>query len=185
MQAPLEISFKNMEPSPAAAADIRARAEKLDRYFDSITSCHVAVEAPHRHHRHGRQWHVRIVLNLPGRQLAVSNDPGRDEKHEELSVALRDSFDAARRRLQDYARELHGDVKSHEPPQREGRVLRVFAEQGYGFIDAGEEGEVYFHRNSVLGDAFAALVPGSRVAFVLARDESEHGVQASTVRPLE
>ncbi len=43
---------------------------------------------------------------------------------------------------------------------------------------------MYFHRNSVLGDVFAALAPGSRVAFVLVRDESERGAQASTVRPL-
>ena len=36
MQVPLQISFRNMDPSPAVEAVIREKAEKLDRYFDRI-----------------------------------------------------------------------------------------------------------------------------------------------------
>lgn len=184
MQAPLEISFKNMESSQAVVDDIHQRVAKLDHFFENVTSCHVSVEAPHKHHRKGRQWRVRILINVPGRQLAVSNEPGENYSHEDLGVALRDAFNAAVRQLQDYARTLRGDVKAHEPAQTEGRVARLFADDGYGFIDAGPLGEVYFHRNSVVGDRFAELEPGSRVSFVMAEGESEHGAQASTVHPL-
>jgi ribosome-associated translation inhibitor RaiA len=41
MQTPLEISFHNMERSEAVEAKIRQRVEKLEKYFDRITSCHV------------------------------------------------------------------------------------------------------------------------------------------------
>jgi ribosomal subunit interface protein len=184
MQAPLEVSFKNMEPSPAIVDDIEQRVAKLDRYFEKVTSCHVTVEAPHKHHRKGRHWRVRILINAPGRQLVVSDEPGNVHAHEDLGVALRDAFNAAVRQLQDYARTLRGDVKAHEPAQNEGRVARLFADDGYGFIDAGPLGEVYFHQNSVVDGRFAELEAGSRVSFVIAEGESEHGAQASTVHPL-
>ena len=81
--------------------------------------------------------------------------------------------------------ELGADLKEvDEPAQVEGRVARLFADDGYGFIDAGALGEVYFHRNSVADGRFAELEEGSRVRFVIAEDESEHGAQASTVHAL-
>jgi len=183
MVASLEVGFKNMAPSDAVNSDIRARVDKLDQYFAKITHCHVTVEAPHRHHRTGRQYHVRVVASVPGRRLVVSNDPGRDEAHEDVLVALRDTFAALTRQLKDYVRTLRREVKVAAEPQQEGKVIKLFPEDGYGFIDIGDEGEVYFHRNSVIGDAFAKLTPGSRVAVVVAGGESEYGAQASTVRP--
>ncbi len=183
MVATLEVGFKNMTPSDVVDADIRARVAKLDQYFSKITHCHVTVEAPHRHHRTGRQYHVRVILSVPGRRLVVSSDPGRDEAHADVLVAIRDAFNAMTRQLKDYVRTLRREVKVPAEPLQEGKVIKLFPEDGYGFIDVGEEGEVYFHRNSVIGDAFAKLAPGSRVAVVVAGRESEHGAQASTVRP--
>ncbi len=183
MVATLQVGFKNMAPADAVNDDIRARVTKLDHYYSKITHCHVTVEAPHRHHKSGRQYHVRVVVSVPGRRLVVSNDPGRDQAHEDVLVALRDTFNAMTRQLKDYVRTLRREVKVAAEPQQEGEVIRLFPEDGYGFIDIGNEGEIYFHRNSVIGDAFAKLSPGSRVAVVVAGGESEHGAQASTVRP--
>lgn len=183
MVASVEVSFKNMAPSDAVKRDIRARVGKLDQYFAKITRCHVTVEAPHRHHRTGRRYQVRVLVSVPGRRLVVSNDPGREDAHEDIAVALRDTFSALVRQLRDYARTLRREVKVSSAPQQEGKVIKLFPEDGYGFIDIGDEGEIYFHRNSVIGDAFAKLAPGSRVAVVVAGGESEHGAQASTVRP--
>ena len=42
--------------------------------------------------------------------------------------------------------------------------------------------EIYFHKHSVLHDAFDRLTIGSRVAF--SEELGEKGEQASTVRPL-
>jgi ribosome-associated translation inhibitor RaiA len=111
MQAPLEIKFRELEPSTALTTRIRELATRLERFFDRIQFCEVAVELPHRHHRQGRQYHVRIKLDVPGTMLVVSNDPGPDEAHEDIYVALRDAFDAARRQLEDYVRgTLRGKV---------------------------------------------------------------------------
>jgi cold shock CspA family protein len=50
---------------------------------------------------------------------------------------------------------------------------------GYGFIEAGDGHEVYFHRNSVIDAPVLDTVSGTRVAFV--EEIGEKGPQASTV----
>ena len=51
---------------------------------------------------------------------------------------------------------------------------------GFGFLKTSDGREVYFHRNSVLNDAFPRLKVGTRVTF--AEEEGDKGPQASTVR---
>jgi cold shock CspA family protein len=95
-------------------------------------------------------------------------------------VAIRDAFDSARRRLEDFAREQRGAVKTHEGPAH-GEVVELERADGYGFIQAGEN-RIYSHRASVLDDAFDELTVGTPVAFV--EERGENGPQASTVRVL-
>ena len=97
-------------------ADIRRRAEQLNRFAPDIVSCRVAVEAPHKHHRHGRLFHVRVDVRLPGSEIVVNRDPPEDHAHEDVYVAIRDAFKAARRQLQDTVAKRRGDVKTHEAP---------------------------------------------------------------------
>lgn len=73
------ISFHGMESSDAVTTRIRERLERLERFHDCMTACHVAVEAP-----------------------------------------------------------------------QQGRVIRVFADEGYGFIDAWPGREICFQRNNVV-----------------------------------
>jgi ribosomal subunit interface protein len=111
MEAPLQITFRNLAASDAVEGKIRERAAKLDTYYDHIISCHVIVEAPHRHHHQGRLFHVRIDLALPGSTLVVNREPHAHHAHEDVLVAIRDAFDAARRQLEDYARRQRVDSK--------------------------------------------------------------------------
>jgi cold shock CspA family protein/ribosome-associated translation inhibitor RaiA len=179
MQRPVQITFRNMEPSPAIEGDVRERAELLDTLFDRLTSCQVVVEAPHRHHHKGNLYHVRIHLGVPGRELVVGRDPAAHHAHEDVIVAIRDAFRAAARRLEDHARLDRSQVKTHEVPAH-GRVARLFPEQGYGFVETPDGDEIYFHRNSVVDDAFDRLGIGSEVRIVVV--EGEKGPQATTVK---
>ena len=115
---PIDIVFQNLQPSPAIEARIRDRATKLDRYFDRIMTCRVAVEAAHRHHRKGNLYRVRIALTVPDAELVVSHSPDEQRAHEDVYVAIRDSFDAMRRQLEDYAERRRGQVKRHSAPER-------------------------------------------------------------------
>ncbi len=117
MQIPLQITIRDMEHSAELDAHIRAKAQKLDEFFDHITSCRVVVEMPHKHHHQGKQFNVRIDIGVPGSEIVVNHD-----HHEDVYVALRDAFDAAKRQLEDYARKIRGDIKTHEPKRPNERI---------------------------------------------------------------
>ncbi len=178
MQVPLEIRFHNMEPSPAIERAIRERAAKLEQFADDITSCRVAVEAPHKHHRHGKLFAVTIDVRLPGGEVVASRDPAAHHSHEDVYVSLRDAFRAVRRQLQDYVRERRGKVKAHETPPH-GRISELNREEDFGRIATSDGRDVYFHRNSVVNADFDDLEPGDEVRF--SEERGDEGPQASTV----
>jgi cold shock CspA family protein len=183
MQRTLQIVFRNMDPSEAVEADVRERAERLERFYDRITGCRVVVQAPHRHHYKGKLYDVRIDIDVPGEAIVVQRSGPENQAHENVYVAVRDAFSAATRRLQDHVRKVGGRVKAHEAAEH-GRVVRVFHERGYGFIESADGEEIYFHRNSVVDGSFDAVEVGQEVRMAVAHGESEHGAQASTVRPV-
>lgn len=108
MQIPLQISLHGLPHSEALDKAIREKAAKLDHFYGHVMSCRVAVEMVAKHKTHGRPYGVRIDLKVPGGEIAVTH-----AHDEDLQVALRDAFDAARRKLEDYARTQRGDVKQH------------------------------------------------------------------------
>ena len=183
MQAPLQITFRHMDSSEAVAARIRERAGELERFSDRIISCRVVVECRHPRRRQGNLFRVRVDLKIPGREIAVGRDPAAHHSHEDVYVAIRDSFDAARRLLEDHVREARGDVKLHAVPDH-GRIARILPEQNCGFIVSADGNEIYFHRNSVANSGFDKLAVGDEVRFVAQHSESAEGPQASTVVPL-
>lgn len=101
MKTPLQITFRDMPPSDALDTHIREKADKLEQLFADIVSCRVVIEQPARHHQQGRPFNVRIDLGVPGKEIVVDK-----QANEDAYVALRDAFDAARRQLEDYARQL-------------------------------------------------------------------------------
>ena len=183
MQAPLQITFRHMDSSEAVAARIRERAVELERFLDRIISCRVVVECRHPRRQHGNLFRLRIDLKVPGRAIAVGRDPAAHQAHEDIYVAIRDAFDAARRVLEDHVRERRREVKLHAVPDH-GRIARLLPAQNCGFILSAEGNEIYFHRNSVTNGGFDKLAVGDGVRFVAQHSESAAGPQASTVVPL-
>lgn len=182
MELPLQISFRNMQSSPALERQIRDRADALDQLHRGIVACRVVIEARHRHHHQGHLYHIRVSLVVPGAEIVVSRDPSAAHAHEDAHVAVRDAFDAARRRLEDWARRQRGDTKTRAE-ETTGKVASVEAEQGYGFLVTPDGEEIYFHRNSVAGTDFDRLTVGDEVRFVVHPGEGEKGAQASSVIP--
>lgn len=178
MQNPLRVTFRGMPSSEAIEADIREKADKLEVFFPRITGCHVIVEAPHQHHHQGKIYHIRIDMTVPGSEIVVRRDPGEHHAHEDVYVAIRDAFDAAKRKLEDHVQRLRRNVKAHEATPT-ARVGKLFPYEGYGFLETEDGREIYFHKNSVLNDAFDRLEEGSKVHFT--EEMGEKGPQASTV----
>ena len=195
-----------MEPSEVVEGHICDAAQRLDVFCDEIMGCRVLVEVPHQHHRKGKQYHVRIDLTVPGAefvikrapklvtdtptrfrkapddvQLEESRDLSKYAVHDEIQLSIRDAFDAARRKLQDYARRRRGVVKLHEGSPH-ARVTKLFPDEGFGFLETADGREIYFHEHSVLDSGFGGLKIGTEVHFV--EEPGEKGPQASTVTPV-
>jgi cold shock CspA family protein len=196
MKTELQITYRNMKPSTEDEKWIRAEAAKLDTLYSRVMGCRVAVEVPHRHHKRGRPYHIRIDLTVPHGEIVVKREPSLNARarhlgervtkkqsevkapHRELRQAIDDAFKAAGRRLQDYARRQRGDIKS-STLLPEARVSKILPQEGYGFLTSDDGREIYFHKNSVLGKAFPRLQVGTTVRFV--EEAGEKGPQASTV----
>lgn len=173
MEIPLQITSRNLELTDAIESEIRQKSEKLDRFYDRITRCRIIVESPHRHSHQGKLYNVNIYLTVPGAELVVKREP-----HEDLYVAIRDSFNAIRRKLEEYDRKQRNEVKHHEEAPQ-ARITALFSDQGYGFLTTPDSREIYFHENSLLNSDFRKLKIGTKVRFSEA--EGEKGPQASSV----
>lgn len=176
MQAPLEIASRDFTLTDPLKDLIYEQTAMLEEFFNRITSCHVTVEAPEiDHHHKGEFFKIKILLNVPGKQL-VANRQTDDDFH----MATREAFKAMRRELEDYVREMRGDVKIHEKLPL-ASITRLFPEEDYGFLTTDDDDrQIYFHRNSLVDADLDDLSIGTEVQFV--EQEGAEGPQASTVK---
>ena len=174
MQIPLQITVRDMARSEALDTRIREKVAGLERFHPRITSCRVTIGESRKHRHQGRHFEVRVDVRVPGHAEIVSNR----HHHEDVYVALRDAFDSTTRRLEDVIREKRGDVKTHEM-EKQGRVTRILATKGIGFIETSDGRELYFSRENVVYPAFEHLKPGTAVQFIEAPGGA--GLQAKRV----
>lgn len=174
MEVPVRIAARNLELGEASRSLIGRHVERLEHFYGEIIACRVTVEVPQLYPaREPVEYRVRLDLVVPGKELVVTRSAAAD-----LESAVQDAFDAAARRLEDYVRRRRGDVKHHEETPR-ARVTKLFADEGYGFLQTPDGREIYFHRNAVLHGKFEALRVGSEVRYH--EEEGIEGPQASTV----
>jgi len=180
MQVPPEIAFRNVEPTPPVERAIEEGIAQLNEIHDRITSCRLMVELPHRRHRRGNLYRVRIDLTVPGAEIVVSRAPLQHTTSEEVVTAIAEAFEIARMRLIERVGKLRAEQRSVEPPPL-GRVIKLVRHEGYGFLESVDGREVYFHRNAVRGRGYNSLEVGQDVRF--SEGEGEKGPQASAVIP--
>ena len=182
METQAEIDFQGMAPLSPVQADVARHVEQLERRFGRITACRVVIRGPSQHHRSGGPYEIHIHLVLPhSKDVSVAHTAQNDERYADINFALNSAFKRARRQLQDRVRRLQLRVKHHEPAPT-GKVAHIDASGEFGFIETADGREVYFHKNSVLDDAFGRLERGTPVAYT--EEQGEKGPQASTVRLL-
>lgn len=181
MKIPVEISFRDVRKTEAIEALIREKAAKLDKVCDYITSCRIFIGRPQHNHRTGNSFRVRIDMRVPPNQeLVVRREATDGNMHEGLITAIQDAFSAARRQLQRLVEKQREEVKIHPGQEVNGIVAKLFRDDGYGFIQDIDGGDIYFHKNSVLHGGFDRLEIGTGVRFN--KELGEKGPQASTVQ---
>lgn len=184
MQIPIQITFRGIGQSNAIESAIRQRATRLERFAHRITRFHVIVDMPHHHRRKGNHYAVRVEVTAPTGEVFVTRDASLDDSHKDFQSVLRDAFDATLRNLESKSQRREGDAKTHAHSPH-ARVVRMFVNDGYGFLATSAGDEVYFHRNSVLEVPFSQLSVGSKVRFTLAPEDGDQGPRAASVYLLE
>jgi hypothetical protein len=129
-QTPSHITFRGLSHTPELDSDINDRIGALVTLYPRLVRCRVLVEVPHRHLRDGTHVHVRIELTVPGSApILVNREPSlhsglkdleeearrKDaeiaDSHRHATVAIREAFETARRRLEEFAREQRRPVR--------------------------------------------------------------------------
>ncbi len=102
MQTPLQITFHQLEASPAVEARIHEKMAKLEQLHRGIVSGRVVVEPAAQQHGGGQAFYsVRFELGLGGGKTIVGGGPGQDA-FDNVYAALKAAFDATRRQLHDH-----------------------------------------------------------------------------------
>ncbi len=180
MQVPLEITYRGVEKTDAIDTLVHEKVAKLEKFYNNINSCHVAIEKIQDRPNSGSPYRVRLDITVPGHELIADSNPGDSVQYDPLDVVIRDAFDAASRQLKALKEKQRNRVKTHEAQETTAIVTKLFPEEGYGFIRTLDDLEVYFHRNSVLNNDFDRIEIGTGVHFFI--EDGEEGPQASTVR---
>jgi len=182
MQSPPHIVFENMDSIERVREKIERELAKLEQIFSDIITSRVTVRQAQNRHKKGDLFAVSIHVNIPGgKDIHINRDAGKDHGHEDINVAVRDAFRAAKRQLKETARQMGWENKHREAVPL-AKVGTLVAEENYGFLETDDGREIYFHRNSVLNDGYDELVVGAKVAY--AEAIGDKGPQASTVRLL-
>ncbi len=181
MQTQAQIEFENVQASPELRSAIDQHVAELENRFGRLTAGRIVVRGPGDRHQTGGQYQISIRLVLPdGREVNVGRTPREDERYADLTFAVDNAFKRARRQLQDKARLIRGDVKSHDI-QPVGTIVRIDPSGEFGFLQGTDGHEVYFNRKSIL-DGASNVAVGTRVSYV--EEIGEKGPQASTVKLL-
>jgi ribosomal subunit interface protein len=176
MQLPIEISYRGVEKTDEIDNLIRTKATRLDRFCDHISRCDVAVERPNHAQQSGNPFRVRVDVTVPpGHELVADERQSEHEMHEPLTKIINDAFKTVERQLKELVERRRHGVKTHAEPR--ALVTKLFPD--YGFITDHGGGDIYFHRNAVVGSEFEALKVGAEVRFDLSHGDM--GPQASTV----
>ncbi len=110
----ITINTQHFDLTANVETAIRDRAERLEKFHPNLIHCIVTVEGPSEHHQHGGTYDVRLEIRLPGPAIVINRQPNED-----LGIALRDAFEAAKRRIEDHNEKLRGP-RGHE--RRHGSV---------------------------------------------------------------
>ena len=88
MTMPVHVTFRDLATNDTLDALIRERADSLQTSYGRIQNCRVLVEVPHRHHRSGNRYQVRIERSGLSKRMAWSlgfvchNNPPRSQAME-------------------------------------------------------------------------------------------------------
>jgi len=100
MNAPVEVHFHGIQKSDAIEQRVRDKVAKLEKLSGRLTSCRVVLEATQRNALKPKVYLIKIEIAIPRRRpFVVRHERIGSHASEELSLALREAFEAASRKM--------------------------------------------------------------------------------------
>src|SRR5262245_2407198 len=157
----LHIEGQRIEVSDDLRTMIADRLEKLNAHHGDVMHARVSL-VKSNHHQHGSD-EARITLSMTRRKVLQAVKVGKT-----VEEAVHSSFDALQHELTHYRGKRRERDKQRLKTARvgarlSGKVVQLVAEQGYGFVDIGEEEDIHFVRQVVVGGDFETLLEGMAV----------------------
>jgi ribosome-associated translation inhibitor RaiA/cold shock CspA family protein len=181
MQEGVQITFLNMDRSEALERRVRERLARLQRHLGDVQACRVVLDSPHKQPHKGSLG-IHLSIAVPGKDIVVKREQRLTESDDHSITIIGDAFQAAERQLEDYLQQRRRQVKAKGSGTDYARVVRLYPEQDYGFIETHDRLSLYFTRNTVRDDLFDQLEVGSEVLYITSDQEGPMGPQASQVQ---
>jgi cold shock CspA family protein/ribosome-associated translation inhibitor RaiA len=171
----IHIEGQQVEILPEWREKIEGELARLQRHYkDPILHARVEIIGT-PHHRLGA-FEVHLVVNVPGDTITLVR------QGDMIVPLVVEAFDALDRRLRQHSQVVQQQVKTHLNDVEHGRVVRLFPEDDYGFIETDDGLEVYFHAHALKKGKFSHLTRGTEVKFT--HEAGDKGPQAIWVEPL-
>ena len=94
-----QIVYHNIDQTEAISEAVQKRIDKLERYCDHIINGRVVLDSPHNHHHKGKVYSVTLEIHTPELEVRVNQDQHDNSAHEDLYLAIRDTFNVAERQF--------------------------------------------------------------------------------------
>ncbi len=149
----IHVEGQNLEVLPEWREKIQEALDRLQAHsFSPIL--HARVEIIGTRHHHLGAFEVRVILSVTGETITIKREG------ELVLPILVEAFNALDQKLLESARIRQKKVKVHEENSSRGKILRLFPEGNYGFIEASDGLEIYFHANALKKGNLEKLKPG-------------------------
>jgi len=105
MQSPLTVTFRDIERSGVLEARVREVGQRLRRYNNGITHCHMTVEGGRGERAEESPFVVKIHVSVPGAEIHADSVQSNGLGHSDIYGALWEAYASARHQLQDLQRD--------------------------------------------------------------------------------
>ncbi len=98
----LRVTCENLQRTPALESSVRDHVRMLEEIHRPILGCHVIIERSVFAHNETFPFDITVELKVTGCEICAHRASREDQC--DLYVALRDTFEVAKRLLQDHER---------------------------------------------------------------------------------
>lgn len=120
MQVAPEIKFHDVDRSEWVENYILERVQRLERFAEGITSCHVTLSQEAASHNKGNRYSLMVEVRLPpNHDLAAKKEKVIHDMQTQLPALINLAFGAIEKQLKKTAELRRGDVKRHEGEEGE------------------------------------------------------------------